>query len=584
MTSTIQRVAGPFFSRTLLTVLLAAVVVWLARFRMSSSFGLYEDDWTRVPRAIEMDAVELGRFLLENLVTFRGQGRPLHQDLIYALSAVGWAAGGLSAIYLTGYLVVTSNVVLAYLLMRRIHSHEFALVGAIAFSLYAADTTQAFITHSLGLQPALTFLLLAAHAYLSRRFRVAYFLVLVSLLTYETPFLVFLAMPLLAYPWHTGILRRMGAHCAVMGVLFVGVVVLRLSVGETDLASLRTDASLSTSLGHLLEGPVRVFASFLDQAREVRRSMNLDITVVMAVASLAFAAILYRWAVPRDEQRSNGPGEPRIAWRRTGIASKSLWLSAREIFSHHAAELRLLGASAAMLALAYPLTFTTDPSLVFGRVTRVHFAAVVGYSLFTAAAWTLLVRVLRRETLRIAVAAAMALYFGVLLGFGQLVQRSYTESWAQQRAFWRQLLTLAADADDGVAIVVDSSGLDAGLHIGANSWNMPRVLEGILHFPQEWMTPPSAYRMNAGWLTYLDAGHGSLTLAPPATDSPRDHIRSVESTDMILIITDGGLVARQTSPIEVNGRAYPVRPRSPGVLPLLGRRPLYELLIEGPPA
>ena len=47
--------------------------------------------------------------------------------------------------------------------LEAVAHRAFTLIGALVYCLFSADTTQAFITHSLGLQPSLTLLLLAFH-------------------------------------------------------------------------------------------------------------------------------------------------------------------------------------------------------------------------------------------------------------------------------------------------------------------------------------------------------------------------------------------------------------------------------------
>ena len=128
-------------------------------------------------------------------------------------------------------------------------------------------------------------------------------------------------------------------------------------------------------------------------------------------------------------------------------------------------------------------------------------------------------------------------------------------------------------------IAVDSSGLRESVHIGANTWNLPRVLERILEFPEHWDESPSVYRMQDGWLDHLHEGDGTLIMDHPVALTPTDHVRTIPSTDMILIITDGGTVTRQNSPIAIDGNMYPVRNESEPVLPKLPKRTFYDVLI-----
>src|SRR5207302_4136088 len=119
------------------------------------------------------DASYLGtRF--ETVFTSLPQGRPLGFFLPDLLSFIGDKLGGLPAIYLIGFLVVTLNTFLCYRLLRVRVPPAPAVVGAAVFCLFPADTTKILLTHDFQLQPSLTFALLAALAYSAGRRPLAY--------------------------------------------------------------------------------------------------------------------------------------------------------------------------------------------------------------------------------------------------------------------------------------------------------------------------------------------------------------------------------------------------------------------------
>lgn len=185
--------------RVLLVVLLAATV-WVSRFWYSSEFGFYEDDYWRVSISMQQTAAEVGQELSSLISRFeRRQGRPFHDGLIRLFSYLGAQLGGLQGVYFLGYCCVALNALLFYALLRRISRNQaFVWIGALAFALYPADTTQAFLTHAFGIQPSLTFLLVAAHLYLSGSRIPSYIVATASLFCYETVYLVFLADAALA--------------------------------------------------------------------------------------------------------------------------------------------------------------------------------------------------------------------------------------------------------------------------------------------------------------------------------------------------------------------------------------------------
>jgi hypothetical protein len=159
-----------------LDLLLLAALFWIVRYWHSRQFGLYEDNLTIIPTAIQMSFRQITNFIFSYVVNLQGQGRPLHHSFIYFFSWLGFKFAGLWGSYLIGYLFTTLNIFLFYGLIRRIASRSFALLASICYLLFSADVTQAYLTHSLGIQPSITFVLLALHSYLSSKRLLAYIL------------------------------------------------------------------------------------------------------------------------------------------------------------------------------------------------------------------------------------------------------------------------------------------------------------------------------------------------------------------------------------------------------------------------
>ncbi len=213
-------------------LVLFAAVVWITHFWNFSSFGLYEDDYYSIPDVMGSKLPGMLESLATSSVTYTEQGRPLHHLLIAAFSGLGFRLGGLEGIYVVAFAIVLGNVLLFYCLLRRLSRRtELALLGALAFCLFPADTTQAFLTHALGLQPALTLLLVAFHLYLSRSVKSSYVVIFLSLFLYETVFPVFAAAPLLRSPWSPGRKRELYRHTTIMGIMLVLVVAARSLLG-----------------------------------------------------------------------------------------------------------------------------------------------------------------------------------------------------------------------------------------------------------------------------------------------------------------------------------------------------------------
>jgi hypothetical protein len=180
-----------------------------------------------------MTGSELWKIIVQAFQHFVDHGKPLHPTLIYSLALIGGRIGDLFGVYITGYLIVTINAFLFYGLIKRISNQTFALISALAYCLFSADTTQAFITHSLGLQPSLTFLLLAMHSYISDKKVLSYLLLTGILLNYETPFLIFLGAPLLKKKWDERLPRELALNAAMLGGMLLSVLLIRHLMGES---------------------------------------------------------------------------------------------------------------------------------------------------------------------------------------------------------------------------------------------------------------------------------------------------------------------------------------------------------------
>jgi hypothetical protein len=164
----IPRIWNDVYKFAFYVILPLAIIIWVAHFLHSRDFGLYEDDWGRIPEVMGFDWHELGTALGHDIAMGPSQGRPLHPSLIQLFSFIGYKAGGLHGLYGMAFLILLTNAVLFYFVMKRVcDDQQFAFLGAVAFSVFPADTTQAFLTHAFGAQPAITLLLIALLLYIS---------------------------------------------------------------------------------------------------------------------------------------------------------------------------------------------------------------------------------------------------------------------------------------------------------------------------------------------------------------------------------------------------------------------------------
>ena len=242
--------------QTLLDILLLVVIFWIARYWHSGQFGLYEDDLTRIPHALQLPAKGLFQYLVSLFTHFEGQGRPFHPVFIYLFSWLGWRVAGHWGPYLIGFVITAVNIGLFYWLIRRVSDRALALLSSLAFVLYAADTTQAFLTHSLGLQPSALLILLAMHGYLSGRRFLSYTLAFIVLFGYELPFVIFAAVPLFKPSWNKHLLKELFLHGLILAIMLGSVFALRTYIGEDRVAGLTLRQLATTPILHMIQGPL----------------------------------------------------------------------------------------------------------------------------------------------------------------------------------------------------------------------------------------------------------------------------------------------------------------------------------------
>ena len=557
-------------------IVLLVALLWVVRYWHSSEFGLYEDDLTHLPSAVVMSLQEVLAFAFdaERILTLQGQGHPLHYTFIYPLTNLGWRFADINGPYLFGFAIQAFNIVLLYALMRRLHSRAFAVLGGFAYVLYSADTTQAFLTYSLGLHPSLSLFLLAAHSYLSNKRWLAFPLVTLTLFTYETPFTVFLAFPLVVAIANRRWSRARAVDVLVLGLILVGVVILRMIVGDDRVGGLSLWEALSIPIIHMIQGPPVSIGTYLYRPLQTLQALNLEIAVVILIAMGFFALVLSRLTLhtPGHQLRA-ALGSLKQASSRLS----SLWGSAPD----QVRQLILLGLSGlVMLVMAYPLTFTVRAYAVSGRDTRVHAAGVIGAAFLLGAAMLLVLWIADSYRRKRWAVFLLTAWLGLMAAYGFVIQRDYRLAWTYQQEFWRELVELVPDVEDGTVILVDPEGLQDTRQIGANYWNLPRVLEQLYEFPADWERPPRVYRLNENWEEGIVTAEGMLSLDATTVFAPPSTLGVFDPSNAILIKTTDGELNRFNGRIGLGERQLELRPAAQIGEPQMAQGFLYQYLIE----
>jgi hypothetical protein len=548
--------------QTVLDLMLLMALFWFVRYWHSGHFGFYEDDFTRIPNAIQLSIRELRQYLVTLFVQFEGQGRPLHPAFIYLFSWLGWRMAGLLGPYLIGYAITAVNIGLFYWLILRVSDRPLALLSGLAFVLYAADTTQAFLTHSLGLQPSVLLILLAMHSYLSGWRVLSYGLAFAVLFVYELPFVLFAAVPLFKTTWNKRVLKELIMHGLILVIMLVGIFAFRSYIGEDRVAGLTLQQLAITPFLHMIQGPVVSLGTYILRLVQTLQALNTEIALVISAVFAVLVLIL--WCL--DIEPSIGL---RTLWQR---------FRTRESLPDSIIMLgRMAITGMALIVLAYPLTFTVRAYAISGRDTRVHAAGAAGAAILIGCAAYFLM-MMAHGRWRWAANLLLALFFALMAGYGFVIQNDYVRAWQLQKQFWVELLPLIPDAGDGTVILVDRATLTDTRQIGANYWNLPRVLMQLYDFPSGMQSVPVVHRLETGWKNSLLGTDGRFQVNALTTYSVPDYFGDFAPEQVILIEAENShLVRRET--IALNGKEYNLKPISNPVLPRLPHGFLYNLML-----
>ena len=310
---------------------------------------------------------------------------------------------------------------------------------------------------------------------------------------------------------------------------------------------------------------LRPISVFPDSFRDEALVLFLFIVIVLAL-------VLYqqKLELPRCKLRLT-----------TSINTKVFRLSLPNFF-RHLIKLGLTGL--AMLILAYPLTFTVSATAINGRASRVHLAAIVGASILVACICSAIMFIGYIYKQKILTATVLAVFFGLLVTFGQIVQSDYKIAWQYQRAFWTDLIELVPDMNDETVILVEPSGLIDTKQIDANTWNFPRIIRQLYEYPEDWKNPPRAYRLKPGWKKKILSPENLFYLNERTTMATRvlDGDGTVKSSDVIFIETKNGKLTRRTKPLIIDGKQFILKEKSQLANPAFKKGTLYKYLIKSP--
>jgi len=535
------------------TFLTIALITWIAHFWYFNHLGLYEDDYAFIGNILTMD---FSRFVdsVKNMNLAFFQGRVVGFNILFFSAYFAGKLGGLPLIYISAYLLALTNNILFYLFLQRLWNQPiFVLTGTLAFTLFPADNTRAFLTH-IHILPAITFLLLAFLSYLNDKKIWSYLLITASFLSYETCFLLFITAPFLTKKPQSEIFKELIKHLFILGTIFLVVLILRKLTGDSRVGDLDIATAIFTPIRQIITGPFVCLGTFVYRPWQTLHNLRGEFLIFVPLSLL-----MLLWLFLQNSRFS-------------GLDSGENWPIIKQ--------LSLLGIS--LLFLAYPLTFTVPATLISGRDSRVHAAGVVGASILGGILGYLIVYLANSYRQKNLAALLLATYFSLLIGFGIIVQQQNKLSWKYQQAFWADVIQLAPDLSDGQVILVDAPSLPWGSQLYPFAWSMPSVVGQLYQFPWQWKNVPKLYKLNPDWQLKI-AANGEIALN---NDNgllffyyPWEPARQVKTSEIILLQEKDGKLVRTTTPIVAGAKKFSFKPLTNSTIDSFDKGYLYDYLI-----
>jgi len=549
-------------------------VIWVSHFVLFRSLGLYEDDYAIVSEGLGWTLGDLRGYM--RVIATWPEGRPLHYLLPHVLAFLAGQAGGLSTAYILAYVVQAANAFLFYWLLRRLGLTKGALPGALAFGLFPADTTHTLLVHAFGQHTSLTFLLVAVHLFLSDKRSLAYLSSVGSLLTFESAYMVFLAVPLLSQPWDRRLLKAMLRHAAIWLSLLGLAVLVRIVVGEERMMTLGSSpGSVTLALSHIVialwMGPAVSLASFWAGPAWTLTHWRWELSVVFSACFVLCLLSFGHWRSGAGAARPESHALPHIELFHL---SHNLALS-----DGQRQAIRLALVSLPMISIAYGLSFTHfPPTVTYGRLTSVHLAATFGAALLFASVWAFLLDIDRPRWVGPMVTGLLSVYLSVLVAYRFAIQLDFRQAWANQRQFWTQVVALCPDLNNRTMIFVPNHDLATTRFILTHSWADPIVLPQLYGYGRDWAHAPRLFVVPVDWTqSVVREGQQLLWQVPAATWEP--HWEALPDGNIILLEMEGGRLVRRSGFLRVGGQDLHLKPATSTDSRLPPHGLLYDYMI-----
>ena len=531
--------------------LLFGLIIWLAHFLNFQQFGLYYDDHNHLVPALNYSFPSLVEHI-GNLVVHFPEGRPLHEILISVFAYFG-SDGGLATIYFLAYLLIFVNTILFYRFLKIIYPHElFCLLGTLSYCLYPADTNRVWLTHTFGIESAVTFFLIASICYLSGQKLISYLLITASLLTYETFLLIFMIIPLLETKSRNQKYAAIfGKHIFILTSIFLLFFIIRILLGDSRASSLELSTIVAMLSNNLLAGPIMSLSVYWYRPLEAIQSLDFSSLMILILAFILCVLLLFPLSFSSNSKASYSDS--------ISLDKKILLTVKSEINKH----IRLIIFGCLLLVFAYLLSLRETiiwGKVINGKPSRIHFAAIVGNSIIFSTSLSLIWLQVKKITTKKIILLSFSFYFALLIYFGDLVQLDFIKSWSLQRAIFTDIVRLCPDMNLETLILVDAN-FDIPKYADPIEEVTKDILKRIYKFPDQ---HPKAYVLRADWKNKVEIIDDKLIILNNSTVGIHsgDEKRQFELNNVIYLEADQGYLTRIDHKVNILNHGIDFKPIS----------------------
>lgn len=457
-----------------------SLIVWLAYFSLCSSLGLYQDDVFMYHILQKADNGILSE-AFDFVKDYGGQGRPVTQVIMVLFAWVGSQIGGVSGLYVVGWILLSVLATLMFLCLRNFFSRVISLFGATFYILFPANTAK-FFAISFPEHICAILFLFAALLLIRGRYFLAALSLLLTVGIYEQYILLGFLLPLLLLAckgdhFYSSV-RKSFRFLLSYGFLLVVAITYRLlyAPGRASDALLHKDkfALVNKIFESIYYGMSASASSVYDRISEFLTSGESQEWTVMVLTLAVLLFLLSKLTGQNSAQVQSEKAElPRVISGYIFIFGLMAWAATYPLYG------------------LYPARF--PPSIIDGKMSNVHGPAAIGLTmLFAVALHTIEIRCKTWSRLLVASRLLVVLYLAILAGFFVGVQQRYVDSWHYQLSFWRQLPEVVPNLSPKSLVVVEEVGLDNPRLEGGSpfDWTLPYLFPFMWQMPPDWTTVP----------------------------------------------------------------------------------------------